>query len=101
MKTHPSLFAVALLAAAWLIVAPAVAADDAASFSTSQPAPGVPWTRLTPEQQTVLQPYRERWTSRRARSKIVAVKAAGVTLRPSRMRVWTSAGGRSDGSSRT
>ena len=61
MKTHSSLFAVALLAAAWLCAAPAVAADDAASFSTAQPVPGVPWAQLTPEQQTVLEPYRERW----------------------------------------
>ena len=61
MKTHSSLFAVALLAAAWFGAAPAIADDDAASFSTSQPATGVPWAQLTPEQQTVLEPYRERW----------------------------------------
>ena len=51
----------ALLAAAWFGAAPAVAADDAAPSSTSQPAPGVPWAQLTSEQQTVLEPYRERW----------------------------------------
>ena len=61
MKTHPSLFAVALLAAAWLCAVPAVAADDVASSGTSQPAPGVPWTQLTPEQQKVLESYRPRW----------------------------------------
>ncbi|MBK7904224.1 MAG: DUF3106 domain-containing protein [Proteobacteria bacterium] len=61
-RSGQGLLLAVLFATAWLCAAPAVA-DDETSSRRSQPAPGVPWTQLTPEQQKMLEAYRERWSS--------------------------------------